>query len=189
MKNEHYTLLKNGEGDILLIPTGCSYKVVRLESCEDDSMIWDGETLESTEGVYPSDYFEDSDKHLVISAEYANRYQISGEHFTIPDPESWEGEEIELVDVSDLYMSNIFGNAYDYPHGLNSEQIIFDSDEECDGWRTEEDVEVVDWYLEHQQDYPRQEYTRILVLADGRKIRETTPFDQDRFMETYEFVD
>lgn len=71
-------------------------------------------------------------------------------------------------------MSYVAGKAVDVEHGVNTTQVIFDAEDDDDGWKSVDEVEA-DYYVEHEQDYPYQELTRIYECSNGRTIRETSP--------------
>ena len=188
-----YTILENYEGNVMMIPTKDIYEVVYLQTCCDYTYILtpDGE-LEPTEGYYPADYFVGSDERLVVKREdnINHRLFAGDEFFTIKDPEDpWdEDAEIDVIDVTDEWMSYVDGKAVDVEHGINTTQVIFDAEDNDYGWKTVDEVEA-DYYVEHVQNYPDQELTRIYECSNGRKIRETSPFFADDQMETYEYID
>lgn len=189
-----YTLIKNSSEEIMLVRTNMIYEVVNLDYSCDKTCIFNKkrEELTPTEGYYHKDYFVNNEEEILVvkvrdikdDPELMSSFS-SESHLTIND--GWD--EIEVIDVTEYYMSYIYGKAIDIEHGINTDTIIIDGEDDPDGWKSEEEVNVVDWYCEYEQNYPTQEYTRILVLDDGRKVRETTPFLEDKDMCSYEFVD
>ena len=177
----------------MMVPTKDIYEVVYLQYCSDGSYILtpDGELI-PTEGYYPTDYFDGSDERLVITREDNEDLKLnaSGEIFTIQDPyDPWDKDaKIDLIDVTDEWMSYIAGKAVDIEHGINTTQVIFDAEDDDDGWKSVDEVEA-DFYLEHVQDYPNQEFTCIYECSNGRKIRKTSPFFCDVQMDIYEYVE
>lgn len=188
-----YTICSNTEGEILLVPTDDIYKVVNLEHCNDHSYIYDKkrEELTPTEGYYPTDYFADNGNEVLVvkTEDIENDDELmrslnGNKHLTIVD--GWE--EVDVIDITETYMAYPYGNAVDIEHGINTTTIIIDGEDDLYGWKSDEDVSIVDWYCEHEQVYPTQEYSRILICDNGKKIRETTPFDLDNDICSYEFV-
>ena len=188
-----YTILEDKENNVMMIPTKDIHEVVYLQTCLDYSYILtpDGD-LVPTEGYYPTDYFDESEERLVVKREDNDNYRLNagGEILTIQDPnDSWDNDaKIDVIDVTDDWMSYVDGKAVDIEHGINTTQVIFDTEDDDDGWKSVDEVEA-DYYIEHQQDYPNQELTRIYECSNGRKIRETSPFFADDQMETYEYID
>ncbi len=177
----------------MMVPTKDIYEVVYLMNCIDCSYILtpDGDLI-STEGYYPTDYFDGSDERLVVKCEDNADLHLNadGEILTIQDPDDpWdEDAKIDVIDVTENYMSYVEGKAVDIEHGINTEQVIFDADDDDDGWKSVDEVDA-DWYIEHEQDYPNQEFTRIYECSNGRKIREICPFCPDDTMDVYEYVE
>lgn len=179
--------------EVMMVPTKDIYEVVYLQYCVDSSFILtpNGE-LNPTEGYYPTDYFDGSDERLVVKCEDNEKFHLNadGEILTIQDPDDpWdEDAKIDVIDVTADWMSYVAGKAVDIEHGINTTQVIFDADDDDDGWKSVEEVDA-DYYVDHEQDYPNQELTRIYECSNGRKIRETSPFFADYQMEVYEYID
>ena len=188
-----YTILEDKENNVMMIPTKDIYEVVYLQNCIDCSYILttNGELL-PTEGYYPTDYFDESSERLVVRCEDNDTHHLNadGEILTIQDPnDPWDNDaKVNVIDVTDDWMSYVFGKAVDVEHGINTTQVIFDAEDDDDGWKSVDEVEA-DYYVEHEQNYPNQELTRIYECGNGRKIRETSPFFADDQMETYEYID
>ncbi len=177
----------------MMVPTKDIYEVVYLQYCADGSYILtpNGE-LDPTEGYYPTDYFDGSDERLVVKCEDNEELHLNadGEILTIQDPcDPWdEDAKIDVIDVTDSWMSYVAGKAVDIEHGINTTQVIFDADDDDDGWKSVDEVEADD-YVEHEQDYPNQELTCIYECSNGKTIRETFAFFSDTQMNVYEYVD
>lgn len=179
-----YTILERGfenEKEVMLINNSDIYDVVWLQTCVDDCYILseDG-NLSSVEDYYPSNYFEGSKDRLVIPVSRIRQRMLSGETIEI------EGKG--YIDVTEDYMSYVTAKAVDIEHGINTDRIVFDADDDEYGWKSvgEADAEA---YTEHEQDYPRQQLTRIYECSNGSKIRETSPFFPDDSIESYEYID
>lgn len=193
INNKEYTVLENAQGDILIVNTDDIYDVVYLNTGYDRSYIYNTKTgdLTSTEDYYPSNYFRDSDEILVVMAadiasdEELSRNLACERHLTIYDG----CDEIDVIDVTDTYMSYTCGHAVDIEHGINTDTIVIDVEDDIYGYKTVDEVNIVDWYCEYVQDYPNQEYTRILILDNGKRVRETSPFFPDDDICSYEYCD
>ncbi len=188
-----YTILEDCGNNVMMVPTKNIYKVINLQNDIDYTYILtpDGE-LEPTEGYYPIDYFDGLDSRLVVKKEDNDNFSLNadGEILTIQDPaDPWdEDAKIDVIDVTESWMSYASGKAVDVEHGINTTQIIFDAEDDDDGWKSVDEVDA-DSHVEHEQDYPNRELTRIYECSNGRKIRETSPFFADDHMNTYEYID
>ena len=188
-----YTILEDSENNVMMIPSKDIFEVVYLQHCVDCTYILTpaGELI-PTEGYYPIDYFDGSKERLVVKCEDNDSHSLNagGEILTIQDPnDPWSDDaKIDVIDVTDDWMSYVDGKAVDVEHGINTTRVIFDAEDDDDGWKSVDEVEA-DYYVERQQDYPNQELLRIYECSNGRKIRETSPFFADDQMDTYEYID
>lgn len=194
MATKKYTILETDGGQVMLVKSSAIYDVAYLYTSIDHSYILDkNEVLRPTEDYYPLDYFENNDERLVVKEEDIKNdkqlveYFKNAERIVIRD--EWDEEDIVLIDASD-YMCCATAKAVDIEHGINTDTIYFDIDDDCgiETWHSVEEVEA-DYEVEHHQDYPNQPFTRIYTCSNGKKIRETSPFFADDSIETYEYID
>ncbi len=185
-----YTILQDAENNVMLIENAYVYDVVYLCTSIDKAYIYnkENEELTSTDGFYPSDWFERDDKEILVikkeDIDCGSASNVSGgEYFTVID--GWD--EVEVVDVTSTYMSYIYGHAIDIEHGINTDQVLFDLDDADMGWKSIAEVDAESEH-EHDQDYPRQEATRLYYCDNGMVIRETSPFFADKDRDVYEIV-
>lgn len=181
----------------MLIPTEDITKAIWLQTCEDGTQILDvaSGSLSPTEDFYPKDYFEDNtDVKLVFDLEDYNRY--FGCDLTEDDVkddanwirlEDWFGNVTYVRDISDEFKSWNTTKIATVYSGTKERTYAIDGD--LGTWETVDEVEIVDSEIEHEQDYPSQELTRLLYLSNGKVLRETSPFCEDDGPECYEYVD
>lgn len=193
------TILRNQDTDeILLIPTDEAYKVAWLQCCEDRSYIMPRDAkyeseLNPTEGWYRVDRFGDDDSEILVGKwEELKKDEDWAKMFAnapkIKILEDWSNEEIELVNLKE-WLSYNNAMAIDIEHGINTNQIIFDyEDNDGHGWIAEEEVEARLEH-EHDQDYPNQEATCLWYCDNGMTIRESVAFFSDDHMNTFEVVE
>ena len=184
-----YTIIKSEYDDeIIMVNPSSVYTVAYFCHSIDKTYVMQYNELSPTDGFYPTDTCEDGDIRFVIketdipASELNNYDDCPRIHFR-----DEYGDDIVLVDVSVWCRSYVWGKAVDIQHGINTDTITFDCDDDDQGWKTLEEVEG-EWEHEHDQDYPNQEATSIFTCADGRKIRKTYPFFADQNRETYEFI-
>jgi hypothetical protein len=197
------TIIRDGRygDDIILVRNSAIYDVVWLHTCVDHAQILtaDGE-LQPTEGWYPADYFEGSDERLVMTLEdYNSYYNTDLTEDDVCDDDEWEeiadpysvddDDTLWVTDVTKTWMSYDRAKAVDIEHGINTDTIAFDYEEDDDtGWMTDDKVVIVDWELEHEQDYPNHELTLLYYLDNGKVVRKYSPFFSDQSRDYYRYV-
>ena len=196
------TIIRNDD-DIILVDNSDIYDVVWLNTADDHAQILkaNGE-LQPAEDWYPADYFRGSDERLVMTLEdYNSYYNTDLTEDDVRDDDEWEeivdpygvddDDTLWVTDVTETWMSYDRAKAVDIEHGINTDTIAFDYEEDNsdEGWSTdEEDVTIVDWVVEHHQDYPNQEGTILYYLDNGKVIRKYSPFFADQSRDYYEYV-
>ena len=190
MKN--FTILENEENQVMMVKSDDIYGVAYLNHSIDHSYILENGELTATEDMYPCTMFDEDTRIVVKVEDIKNDRELSHNLASYPRltiKDEWDDEDIELIDVTDCY-NDEYGKAVDIEHGINTDTIYFDvqDDDTSWGWHSVEEVEA-DYEIEHYQDYPNQELTRIYTCSNGKKIRETSPFFADQSIESYEYVD
>lgn len=189
-----YTILENAENDVMMVKSEDIYGVVSLYTgCDHSYILYNDGELRSTDGYYSVNYFKNNDARLVVKEEDIKndkdlvKFFKDAERIIIRD-EFYE-EDIVLIDASG-YLSCAVGKAVDIQHGINTDTIYFDMDDDYTswGWHSEEEVDAE---LEHEndQDYPNQQATCLWHLDNGRTIRETIEFFSDDHMNTFAYVE
>lgn len=187
---KQYTILTNGNGNLLLVPTKDTYEVVNLiHSCDHSYILHEDGTIEKTAGYYPLSRFTDRTIRLVVKPEEIkddNNIQdlLPADRFFITDG---DGNTKEYIDAT-IYLSTYGGKAARVTHGSITDTIYFDFPEDEEGWIAEDVVEA-DCEVENTLDSTNKNKTILYTCDDGRKIREIVPSDPEQDFSTFEHVD
>ena len=159
---KHYTILEDGNENIMIVLTSQICEVIYLNNEIDNTYIWKHGELVPTLGHYPIEFIKDG--HPVYVE---------------------EDGEYKQIEVSELYPT---GKMVYREYGTTVEQIIFDAEDDDDGWKSVAEVDA-SRTTEHEENIDRcQQLTMVYHCDNGWRIREYVPYTYE-YPAKYERID